>query len=99
MGHLWWFLCLLIILPTKQNNDVVAQLMRKESTNHRNGFLMEKPCLLLTQRTRNFEFAIGKKPLVSMGLMQHSPLVKLSEGKRKKLLLEDTTTVKYSYCR
>jgi hypothetical protein len=28
--------------------------------------LMEKPGLLLTQCTRNLEFAIGKKPLVSM---------------------------------
>jgi hypothetical protein len=30
--------------------------MKKESTNHRNGFLMEKPCLLLNQCTRNHEF-------------------------------------------
>jgi hypothetical protein len=51
--------------------------MRKESTNHRNDFLMQKPCLLLNQCTRNHEFAIRKKPLVSMGLMQCSSLVKL----------------------
>jgi hypothetical protein len=57
--------------------------MRKESTNHRNGFHMEKPFLLLTQCTRNFEFAIGKKPVVSIGLMQHSPLVKLGDRKGK----------------
>jgi hypothetical protein len=24
LGHLWWFLCLLIILSTKQNGDVTA---------------------------------------------------------------------------
>jgi hypothetical protein len=48
MEHLWWFLCLLIIMPTKQNGDVAAYVTRKESTNHRNGFLMEKPFLLLT---------------------------------------------------
>jgi hypothetical protein len=57
--------------------------MRKESTNHRNGFLMEKPFLFLTQCTRNFEFAIGKKPQVSIGLMQHSPLVKLGDIERE----------------
>jgi hypothetical protein len=50
---------------------------------HRNGFLMVKPCLLLTQCTSNLELVIGKKPLVSIGLMQHSPLVKLGERKRK----------------
>jgi hypothetical protein len=44
---------------------------------------MEKPCLLLNQCTRNHEFAIGKKPLVSMRLMQCSSLVKLGERKRK----------------
>jgi hypothetical protein len=32
---------------------------------------------------RNFEFAIGKKPLVSIGLMQHSPLVKLGDIERE----------------
>jgi hypothetical protein len=56
--------------------------MRKENKNHRNGFLVEKPFLLLTQYTRNFEFAIGKK-LVSVGLMQHSPLVKLGDIERE----------------
>jgi hypothetical protein len=60
---------------------------------------MEKPFLLLTQCTRNFKFAIRKKPLVSIGLMQHSPLVKLGDRKGKQLLLEDTTTVKYSFYR
>jgi hypothetical protein len=60
---------------------------------------MEKPFLLLTQCTRNLEFAIGKKPLVFIGLMQHSSLVKLTDRKRKQLLLEDTTTVKYSFNR
>jgi hypothetical protein len=58
---------------------------------------MEKPFLLLTHCTRNFEFAIGKKPLVSIELMQHSPLVKLGDRKGKQLLLEDTTTMKYSF--
>jgi hypothetical protein len=40
---------------------------------------MQKPYLLLIQCIRNLEFAIRKKPLVSMVLMQHSPLVKLRE--------------------
>jgi hypothetical protein len=56
------------------------ELMRKESTNRRNDFL--KPCLLLTQCTRNLEFAIGKKPLVSIGLMQRFLLVKLREKEK-----------------
>jgi hypothetical protein len=30
--------------------------MRKESTNYRNGFLMEKPCLLLTECTRKISY-------------------------------------------
>jgi hypothetical protein len=72
--------------------------MWKENTYHRNGFLMEKPCLLLTQ-CRNHEFAIGKKPLVSMGLIQHSLLVKLGGRKRKYLLLENTTIVKNIFYR
>jgi hypothetical protein len=59
--------------------------MRKESTYHRNGFLIEKPCLLLTSCTTNYEFVIGKKPLVSMGLMQYFSLVKLGERQRKQL--------------
>jgi hypothetical protein len=84
-------------MPNKQNQDVAALLMRKESTNHRNGFLVEKPFLLLTQCTRNLEFAIGKKPLVYIGLIQHSPLVKLGDRKGKQLLLEDTTIVRYSF--
>jgi hypothetical protein len=70
--------------------------MRKERTNHRNDFLKEKPCLLLTQYTRNLKFAIEKKPLVSIGLMQRSSLVELGE---KKILLEDTTIVKYNFYR
>jgi len=59
---------------------------------------MEKPCLLLTQCTRNHEFAIGEKPLISMGLMQRSLLMELGERKRK-LLLEDTNTVKNGFYR
>jgi hypothetical protein len=73
--------------------------MRKENTNYRNGFLMEKPFLLLTQCTRNIRFAIGKKPLISIGLMQHSPMVKLGDKNGNQLLLEDKTTVKYSFYR
>jgi hypothetical protein len=58
--------------------------MRKESTNHRNGFLMEKPCLLLTQCTKNLEFAIGKKPLVSMRLMNTR---RQSNWEREKIII------------
>jgi hypothetical protein len=32
-------------LPTKKNGDVAAQLIRKENTNHINGFFIEKPYL------------------------------------------------------
>jgi hypothetical protein len=35
--------------------------MMKEGNNHRNAFLMKKPSLLLTQFTRNHEFAVGEK--------------------------------------
>ena len=57
--------------------------MREESTNHRNDFMS----------------TIGEKLLISMGLMQRSPLVELGERKRKQLLLEDTTTVKNDFYR
>jgi hypothetical protein len=73
--------------------------MRKESTNRRNGFLIEKPCLLFNQCTRNHEFGIGKKPPVFIEIMQCSSLVKLGERRRKQLLLEDTTTVERSFYR
>ena len=73
--------------------------MRKESTNHRNCFLMEKPCLLLNQCTKNHKFTIREKPLIFMELMQRSLLVELGERKRKQLLLEDTTTVKNGFYR
>jgi hypothetical protein len=43
---------------------------------------MEKSCLLLTQCTKNHEFAIEKKPLISMGLIQRFPLVKLREKEK-----------------
>jgi hypothetical protein len=76
---------------------MTAALMRKESTNHINDFLINKPCLLLTQCKKNLGFAIGKKPPISMGLMQHSLLVKLGERKRKQLLFEDITTVKCNF--
>ena len=48
---------------------------------------------------KNYKFAIREKPLISMGLMQRSPLVELGERKRKQLLLEDTTTVKNGFYR
>jgi hypothetical protein len=56
---------------------------------------MKKPCLLLTQRKKH-EF--DKTPLVSMGSTQRSPLWNW-ERKRKQLLLENTTNVKYSFYR
>jgi hypothetical protein len=54
---------------------------------------MKKPSLLLTQCTRNHEFVIGEKSLVSIGLMQHLSLVELRERKIIHLLHENTTTV------
>jgi hypothetical protein len=47
---------------------------------------MKKPSLLLTQCTRNHDFAIGEKPLVSMRLMQHLSLVEFREKKMTHLL-------------
>jgi hypothetical protein len=43
-------------------------------------------CLLLAQYIRNLEFVIGKKSLVSVRLIQRSPLVKLGEGERKTII-------------
>jgi hypothetical protein len=60
---------------------------------------MKKSSLLLTQCTRNHDFTIGEKPLVSMRLMQHLSLVEFGERKITHLLHEDTTTVKNSFYR
>jgi hypothetical protein len=52
-----------------------------------------------TNAPRNHEIAIGKKLLVSRGLMSHShwrKKLKLRERNRKQLLLEDTTIVEDS---
>ena len=60
--------------------------MKKESKNHRNGLLMKKPGLLLTNAPRNHEIAIRKKPLVSRGLVSHyywRKKIELGERKRK----------------
>jgi hypothetical protein len=73
--------------------------MRKKNTNHRKLFLIKKPCLLLTQCIRNLEFVIEKKLIIIIVLMQHSPLIKLREKKKRHLLREDTTTMKYNFYR
>ena len=74
--------------------------MRKESTNHRNGFFMEKPCLLLIQCTRNHKFAIGGETTNFYGVNATLLIGGIGrERKRKQLLLEDTTTVKNDFYR
>jgi len=60
--------------------------MKKESKNHRNGFLMKKSGLLLPNAPRNNEIVIGEKPPVSRGLVSHShwrKKIELEERKRK----------------
>ena len=74
--------------------------MRKGSTNHRNSFLMKKSCLLLTQYTRNHEFAIGGETTNFYGVNATLLIGGIGrERKRKQLLLEDTTTVKNDFYR
>jgi hypothetical protein len=53
-------------LSTKQYDDVVINEDRDEY--YRNGFLMNKSCLIFTQCTTNHEFTIEKKSLVSIEL-------------------------------
>jgi hypothetical protein len=56
---------------------------------------MEKPCLLLdSMQKRKHKCATS-----FYALMQHFPLVKLEERKRKHILLEDITNVKNSFYR
>ena len=60
--------------------------MKKESKNHRNGFLMKKSGLLLTQCKKNHKIVIGEKPPVSRELVSYShwrKKIELRERKRK----------------
>jgi hypothetical protein len=59
--------------------------MKKESTNHRNGFLMEKPCLLLTNAQETMNLPLEET--TSFYRVNATLLIDEIEGEKEKIII------------
>jgi hypothetical protein len=59
--------------------------MKKESTNHRNGFLMEKPCLLLTNAQQTMNLPLEET--TSFYRVNATLLIDEIEGEKEKIII------------